>query len=176
MTNVVEVVANKAGEVITASTKNADYGWITLRSEAEEFNNGFLRFRQRFAFLSGTVKELELFADRHQLGEGSVMEGRIVVKESLVPINAIDPNVGVKYPNAAAKAVDLACTVTDSDGVISPVYRRTIFTKDGSMQDTFIAHTNGADIQAFMDEQKALAAKANTPALKAGSRKPAGVK
>lgn len=162
MKNVVEVVANKAGEVITASTKNADYGWITLKSEAEEFNNGFLRYRQRFAFLTGTLKELSLFADKHNLEVGSEIEGRIVVMESLSPVDEKNPETGIKYPNAAAKAEGIACTLDDQ-----PVYRRTIFTKSPDMLDVFVAHNNQDAIKAFTAAQQEVATK---PA--AGIRKP----
>lgn len=172
MKNTVEVVANKAGEIITVSPKNADYGWITLKSEAEEFNNGFLRYKQRFAFLTGTQKELQLFVDKHGLVEGSEIEGRIVVLESLEPVDDKNPETGIKYPNAAAKEAGLACTLDDS-----PVYRRTLFTKSPDMLDEFVAHNNQEDIKAFMLEQQAAAAKPATNAVRsAGARRVAGVK
>ena len=169
MKNTVEVVANKAGEVLTVSPKNAEYGWLTLKSETEEFVNGFLRFRTRFAFVPGTVKELEQFIAKHGIVENSTITGRIVVKESLVPHNAADPNIGIKYPSAAAKAEGLACVVDDQ-----PVYRRTIFTQDTTMCDEFVAHTNADDIRAFAEEQRAKATVANTAGIK--TRKPVGAK
>jgi hypothetical protein len=139
-TNKVVVAPNANGQVITVSPKNPEFGWVAVESIQPTFNEGFLKLGKRVAFIAGSVKELEEF----NFVAGEELPGKIVIKETLEPLNAKDATMGIKYPSAAGKKAGLACTVNDQ-----PVYRKSYYTPDTSKQDVMIAHTNGADIIAF---------------------------
>src|SRR4051812_23650813 len=103
----VTVIANKAGQVISVSPKNDQYGWVCVESVQPTFSEGFMKLGRRVAFIAGTVSDLENFG----FAEGQELPGKIVVKEGLVPLNSADDSIGVKYPNAKAKEQGLACTL-----------------------------------------------------------------
>jgi len=90
---------------------------------------------------------------------GAVLDGIVSIKEQLEPFSATNPMNGIKYPNAAAKAAGLACTVAGK-----PVYRDTFYTTDENTEDILVPHDNGTQIQEFVKNMNA-SNKANTPAL-----------
>lgn len=93
------------------------------------------------------------------------LPGIVVVKEQTEPFNATNPTNGIKYPNAAAKAAGLMCTVGGK-----PIYRDTLYTTDETMEDVTIKHDNNTQIQDFVKNMNATAApKANTATLTAAS-------
>jgi hypothetical protein len=139
-TNKVTVTANANGQVITVSPKNPEFGWVAIESIQPTFSEGFLKLGKRVAFIAGSVKELQEF----NFIAGEELPGKIVIKETLEPLNAKDATMGIKYPSAAAKKAGLACTVNDQ-----PVYRKSYYTPDTNKLDIMIAHNNGADIIAF---------------------------
>lgn len=75
----------------------------------------------------------------------AILPGIVVVKETLTPMSSVDPTRGMKYPNAAAKAQGLACTLNGQ-----PVYRDTYYTSDIEEEDELIAHDNKDQISAFV--------------------------
>jgi len=161
-TSSVTVIANKAGQVISVSPNNPTYGWVAVESVQPTFSEGFMRLGKRVAFIAGTITDLEGFG----FTEGQQLPGKIVVKETLQPINADKPELGIKYPNAAAKEQNLACMVDDE-----PVYRKSYYTTNEDTADVLVAHTNGDEIREFMKAQQALAAKAQSPALGAAGKR-----
>ncbi len=90
---------------------------------------------------------------------GAVLEGIVSIKEQLEPFSATNPAAGIKYPNAAARAKGLMCTVSGK-----PVYRDTFYTTDEDTPDVLVAHDNGAQIQEFVRTMNA-PAKANSAAV-----------
>ena len=140
-TNVVKVIANKEGNALTVSPKNPEYGWVAVESIQPTFSEGFMRLGRRVAFIAGTVKDLQAFG----FTVNQELPGKIVVKEGLEPLNAGDATIGIKYPNAAAKAQGLSCMVDDQ-----PVYRKSFYTTNGEATDVLVAHNNGDRIRQFM--------------------------
>lgn len=157
--NVVTVLTNREGEVVSVSQKNNTYGWVMVESIQPTFNEqGFMRLGKRVAFIAGTVSDLRAF----NLSDGQELPGQIVIREQIEPLDATNPEAGMKYPNSAAKEAELVCVV---DG--EPVYRKVFYTPDMTKQDILVQHDNGDEIRAFMDRQKKIAAsKANTPGIK----------
>jgi hypothetical protein len=144
--NVVTVVANKSGAVVSTSPNNPEFGWLCVESIQPTFQGGFLRLGKRVAFIAGKVDELNKYVGDLSLVAGSELPGKIVVKESLIPVSATDATMGVKYPNAAAKTQGLACLVDDQ-----PVYRKSMYTPNVDELDILVQHTNGDEIRAFMN-------------------------
>lgn len=168
-TNVVKVIANQNGEVLSISPNNPEYGWLAVESVQPTFQENFLRLGRRVAFITGPVTQLEMYVEMYGISVGMELKGKIVVCESLTPINPKDSSIGIKYPNAACKEAGLACTVNDE-----PVYRKSFYTEDISMQDVLVKHDNGEAIKEFQAQQAAKAAKVVTPAVKSAAPKVAG--
>lgn len=91
------------------------------------------------------------------------LPGIVVVKEQTEPFSATNPMNGIKYPNAAAKAAGLACTVGGK-----PIYRDTLYTTDEDTADVLVAHDNNSQIQEFVKNMNA-APKANSATLTTAS-------
>lgn len=91
---------------------------------------------------------------------GAELDGVVAIKEQLEPFSATNPTQGIKYPNAAAKAAGLACTVGGQ-----PIYRDTFFTTDEDTEDILVPHDNGAQIQEFVRNMNGTATKANSAAI-----------
>ena len=139
----------------------------------ESISNGWIRDTTRTAFLTGTPEQVKAYAERHSIAVGSKLKGTIQVIEGLVPVNKDDLTMGIKYPNAAAKEIGLACTAPDSEGNAVPVYRRSIYTDNPNAEDVLVQHTNVDEIRLFVAEQRAKAKaegnNANTEALRGAS-------
>lgn len=120
---------------------------------------------RRIAFIFRTKEQFDqIFAAMNVVpAAGAVLPGIVSIKEQLEPFSATNPTNGIKYPNAAAKAAGLACTVSGK-----PVYRDTFYTTDETTDDILIPHDNGAQIQEFVKNMNATP-KANSDALKAAS-------
>jgi len=70
---------------------------------------------------------------------GQELPGRVVIKESLTPFNATEPNRDLKIAGASG----VVCTVNGQ-----PIYRKTIYTEVASVEETLIAHDNIDEIRA----------------------------
>jgi len=145
-------------EIIRVNANKPEFGYLMVESVQPVFRDGFLNLNRRVALVSARVSDLEQYISENNLGAGSAIPGKIVVKESLDQLSiypkATDSELGIKYRNAAAKVAGLAYTVDNT-----PIYRKAIFTEDLSATDTLVQHDNQEDIQAFLDEQAAIAAK-----------------
>ena len=75
----------------------------------------------------------------------TVLPGIVAVKEQLTPFSTTNPMNGIKYPNAAAKAKGIMCTVGNQ-----PIYRDTVYTTDEDTADVLVAHDNATQIQDFV--------------------------
>lgn len=120
---------------------------------------------RRIAFIFRSQEQFnEIFtAMGKTAAEGLELPGIVVVKEQLTPFSATNPTQGIKYPNAAARTANLACTVSGA-----PVYRDTLYTTDETMEDTLVEHDNKAQIQEFVRTMNA-APRANTTSLATAS-------
>lgn len=121
-------VTAKDGIVVIPSTKNPEFGYVRVESTQPSFNEqGFVVLQKRSALIRGKVADLEAL----NLKEGSIMAGKIVIKESLTPTNENDPNQDLKRNPKTD-------TVLTSGG--SPIYRVGVYSENSAASDTLLAH------------------------------------
>jgi len=142
MNKSVKVTANEAGQVVSISKNNPEYGYIRVAQTRAVFENGWARKRTLSALVSGTTKDLQ------DLGftPGMNLPGKIQVVEQLEAFNPDSPEKDYKV----AGETGIICCV---DG--QPIYRKTFFVEDESVQDTLISHNNTDDIKAKYAEMEA---------------------
>lgn len=134
MNSKVKVVANEAGAVINLS-KNPEFGFICVNQVKNVFDdNGFMKRATLSALIHGTVVDLKA-ADYFG---GQELDGKIVIIESLDPFNEKQPLKGIKK----AGSTEVVCTY----GGLS-IYRKTIYTENAAMQDSYVKHDNIEEIK-----------------------------
>lgn len=143
--NRVIVTADKNGNVINVSENNPEYGSIRVQQEGvvEINEKGFLKQVTRSAFIKGKINDLL----KAGYQEGSVISGKIVVKESFEPFNPVNPDRNLKI----AGDTGIICRVGDQ-----PIYRETFFTQNLNAVDEFIAHDNRDEIVGVQIAKKSL--------------------
>ena len=130
------VTADEAGNVIVVSKNSPEYGHIRVEQTRMVIDDtGFVKKRKLSALIPGTVEDLKCFG----WANGELVDGKVVVKESLTPFNKKDPDRDLKI----AGDTGIVCC---QDG--QPIYRKHLFTFDATAADQNEAHTNGEDIQA----------------------------
>jgi len=152
MNSKVKVIAiNETGSVINQSTTNPEYGHIRLeQSRTMVDDNGFLRRKVVSTLLHGTMDELQATG----FYAGQELPGNIVIKESLEPFNAKNPERDLKI----AGETGIICKVGDS-----PIYRKTVYSSASNAEDTLVQHDNVAELRAAYEMQaKSSAISANT--------------
>jgi len=132
----VVVAADKAGNVIVRSSNNPEYGHIRVEQTRMVIDDsGFARRKKLSALIPGLVEDLKGFG----WTAGELVDGKIIVKESLTPFNANDPERDYKIAGSSG----IVCC---QDG--QPIYRKNFFTLNTSAEDTSEEHTNGEEIKA----------------------------
>lgn len=136
MKNQVVVTGDAAGNVIVTSKNNPEYGFIRVeQSRMLVDDRGWARKKTVSALIPGKVEDLQGF----DWSAGEVVEGKVVVIESLTPFNEQDPSRDLKI----AGDTGVICTV---DG--NPIYRKTVYSQDTNTADTFVKHDNVDEIRA----------------------------
>lgn len=148
----VKIVKSK-NQVIFEKTKKE--GLLCLALEESKLstgldafqNNSFGSTSRKVAFVFATQEQFNaIFASEGVAPEaGTELRGRIQVIEGTTPVNAKDPLVGIKYPNAAARTAKMPCTIGGA-----PIYRKSMYDPSGETKDILVAHDNGAAISAFV--------------------------
>jgi hypothetical protein len=137
------VCADEAGNVIRKSKSNPDYGTIRVKQTrlVVDENSGFVRKRELSALIPGEIETLSMFGWE----DGEHVSGQILIKESLSPFNADDPDRDLKI----AGDTGVVCC---QDG--QPIYRKHVFTFNLKSEDELVEHTNGDAIKAAYAAQK----------------------
>ncbi len=151
MDSKVIVVADEAtGTVINVSENNPEFGYIRVSQTRTMIDdNGFLKRRVVSALIPGPINDLKdtgFYA-------GQILNGRILIQESLMPFNQKNPERDLKI----AGDTGILCTL---GGL--PIYRRTLFSFNQDGQDELIKHDNVEELRAAY----AATMKSNTAALK----------
>lgn len=151
MDSKVIVVADEAtGTVINVSENNPDYGYIKVsQTRTMVDDNGFLKRRVVSALIPGQLEDLQATG----FYAGQVLNGRVLIQESLMPFNQKNPERDLKI----AGDTGIICTL---GGL--PIYRRTLFSFNQEGQDELIKHDNVEELRAAY----AASMKSNTSALK----------
>ena len=136
--------------VVNISPNNPDYGYIRVQQVRTMIDDsGFLKRKPISAIVPSTVEEL----NESGFFAGQLLDGKIVIEESLEPFNTKTPERDLKI----AGDTGIVCTLGGQ-----PIYRRTKYTLDNSASDVLIKHDNVEQLRAAY----ANSAKANTSALK----------
>ncbi len=130
-------VCTYEGAVVVPNKNNPEFGSIRVEQEVSSFNGGFMESKTRSAFINGRTDELKKFVTANGITEGSLLDGNIVIKESIEPIIAERPDYGQK--------------VAGDTGVIcklggQPIYRQSLFTTSEE-SDELLKHDNGDEIK-----------------------------
>lgn len=122
--------------VVEQSKNNPDYGYVkVIQSRSMVGADGFYRKIEVPALIHGFTSDL-IHAGYYA---GQELPGRVVIKESLTPFNATEPNRDLKIAGTSG----VVCTVNGS-----PIYRRTVYTEVASVEENLIAHDNIDEIRA----------------------------
>lgn len=136
MKNQVVVTGDAAGNVIVTSKNNPEYGFIRVeQSRMLVDDRGWARKKTVSALIPGKVDDLQGF----DWSAGEVVQGKVVVIESLTPFNEQDPSRDLKI----AGDTGVICTVEGN-----PIYRKTVYSQDANTVDTFVKHDNVDEIRA----------------------------
>ena len=139
--NKVKVNANEVGAVVIPS-KNPEYGYIRLTQDFTDFSDGWARPANKSTLLKGAVEDLKNLA----FSNGQLLDGQIVITESMEPSNAEDHSQDIKM----AGETGVQCSVEGA-----PIYRTSVYTLDMEATDSIIKHDNGDAIKAAQAEAKA---------------------
>ena len=150
MNSKVIVTADATTNSVVNVSDNPEWGYLRVEQIRTMIDdNGFLKRKSVSAIVPGLLSDLQasgFFA-------GQQLDGKIVVEESLEPFNKKNPERDLKV----AGETGIVCTY---GGL--PIYRRTKFSLDGTMQDTLVKHDNIEELRAaYANSQRA-----NTDALK----------
>jgi hypothetical protein len=135
MSKKVVISADEQGNIIGVSQNNPEYGYIRVEQTVNQISyDGWLRLSKRSAIIKGLVDDL-LKAEFYQ---GQELPGKIVVKESLTPFNAAEPDKNLKI----AGDTGVICRLEDQ-----PIYRQSFYTENPNEYDDLIMHTNRQEIK-----------------------------
>ena len=121
--------------VIHVSANNPDYGYVKLQQVRTLVDdNGFLRRQNMSALIQapvGILQEMGYYA-------GQILEGKIIIKESLTPFNKKSPERDLKI----AGKTGILCKVGDE-----PIYRKTVYNTSSNAADITIQHDNVEELR-----------------------------
>lgn len=142
--NFVTVASDSLQNVINVS-ENPEYGFIRVVQKLPKFVNGWIKFEVRSALIHGTIEDLKMLDYR----KDQVLQGKIVVKESLKPFNEKNPDRNLKI----AGKTGVILRVDDQ-----PIYRQTFYTTNMDEKDELIQHDEDCrnEIKEVMEAQKTL--------------------
>lgn len=139
------VTADKAGNIISVSKNNPEFGHIRVEQRRMIVDeNGFARTTRLSALVPGKVEQLAAF----ELAAGDVMPGVIYVKESTTPFDKVNPERDLKV----AGTTGVVCKLGND-----PIYRKNFYSSNPGQLDETIEHTNGQEILDAYNAAKASA-------------------
>lgn len=123
------------GSVINISKNNSEYGYVKLQQTRTLINeSGFLQITKLNAIIQAKVTLLQ---EMKYYG-GQLLDGKIIIKESLTPFNQKSPEKDLKI----AGKTGIICKIDDE-----PIYRKTYYSSNLNAADITLKHTNGLEIQ-----------------------------
>ena len=151
MNSKVVIVADATtGAVINVSANNPDYGYVKLQQVRTVVDdNGFLKRQVMSALIQAPVDILQ----EMKYQGGQILDGKIIIKESLTPFNKKNPDRDLKI----AGKTGIVCTVEGS-----PIYRKTVYNTSSNANDITIQHDNVEELrQAYTQEMMSKTIKPN---------------
>jgi hypothetical protein len=124
------IVADATTGTVICQSANPQFGYVKVQQQKTLIDNdGFLKSKMISALIPGTMGDL-LLAD---FKAGQVLNGNIVIIESLTPFNKKDPDRDLKV----AGDTGIVCSLNGQ-----PIYRKTKFSFNANAEDTLIMHDN----------------------------------
>lgn len=144
------VTADKAGNIVTVSKNNPEWGHFRVEQNRMLIDdNGISRRVKLSALVAGKVEELMSYG----LQDGTVMPGTIYVKESITPFNKVNPERDLKI----AGNTGVICKLGEEH-----IYRSSFYHPNPLKLDETIEHTNKEEIMAARANAKASGLTANS--------------
>lgn len=126
-------VLAKDGQVIFPSPNNPAYGYIQVAQTRVYKDGNFLKTRRLTAIIPGKIEDLREAGWK----EGTLIGGRIVIKEQTIPFN--DPDLDIKI----AGKTGIPCKIGEDI-----IYRKHFWEVNSDAQDILLDHTNTEEIKA----------------------------
>lgn len=137
----VVVTGDVAGNVITKSRNNPEYGHIRVEQARMIVDEtGFARVVKLSALIPGRIEHLRKFG----WTVNQEIPGKVIFKESLSPFNKKDPDRDLKVAGDSG----VVCSIDDE-----PIYRKHFYTLNENAKDEAIAHDNEEEIRAAYLEE-----------------------
>jgi hypothetical protein len=145
MNSKVVIVADATtGAVIHVSANNPEYGYVKLQQVRTIVDdNGFLRKQVMSALIQAPVGILQ----EMNYNAGQILDGKIIIKESLTPFNKKNPERDLKI----AGKTGIVCTVEGQ-----PIYRKTVYNTSSNAVDLTIQHDNVEELREAYIAQNAI--------------------
>lgn len=146
MKSKVKVTADKAGNVISVSKNNPEWGHIRVeQSRMIVDDKGFARRVRLSALIPGEVADLAAFG----YVDGTELPGTIYIKEQTKAFDKMNPERELKV----AGSTGIICKIGDE-----PIFRKNFYSSNPDKLDELVEHTNKAEITAaYAAEQSAKA-------------------
>lgn len=149
MKSSVKVTADKAGNVISVSKNNPEWGHIRVEQTRMIVDDkGFARSTRISALIAGEVAALAAFG----FTAGQELPGAIYVKESTTPFDSKTPERDLKI----AGSTGVICKLGDE-----AIYRKNFYSENPLKLDETIEHTNSAEITAAYESARSSAIQPN---------------
>lgn len=150
MKSKVKVTADKAGNVISVSKNNPDWGHIRVEQTRMMVDErGFARTTRISALIPGEVSALASFG----FTAGQELPGTIYVKEQTNPFDKVTPERDLKI----AGSTGIICKIGEE-----AIYRKNFYSENPEKADETIEHTNKAEIIAAYETARVSAVAPNT--------------
>jgi len=151
MKSTVVVTADRAGNVISVSKNNPEWGHIRVEQIRMEIDdNGFARANTYSALIPGEVKKLVAFGFQ----AGQVLPGTIFIKEQTRPFNEKNPENDIKVAGKSGVICKIGSEI---------IYSKNFYHEDPAKLDEKVEHTNKQEIaNAYLAAKEAKAIAPNT--------------
>ena len=131
----VRISPDEQGNVIRVSKNNPEYGHVRLTQTRVGFSaTGWVKRSNLSTLIHGLVEDLQEIG----LTADQPLPGNIIIKEQTEAFDANDPDRDLKI---AGETGIVCCRHGE------PIYRKAFYDASGTLEDEFIAHTNGDAIR-----------------------------
>lgn len=139
----VTIKGDGAGNAVIASKNNPKFGYIRVAQVRTDIDDetGFAKMHPMSALIPGEIPALKSFG----WSEGQEVEGKIYVKEQLVPFSSKEPEKDLKF----AGKTGIVCSIEGR-----PIYRKHFFSRNTKVEDVRLQHDNTDEIKAAYAKMK----------------------
>ena len=160
-----QVSLDEQGNAIRVSKNNPEFAHVRITQSRVLFSpNGWVNKKTLSTLVHGKLEDLQEMG----FNSNAPLSGKIVVKEQTDPFNEKDPKRDLKM----AGDTGIVCTKLNLEtGEEQPIYRRTFYDASGTIEDTYISHTNSDEIREANADSEEVAPNVAEPKSKAKAKK-----